>query len=128
MSAAEAPGLTLAKCPNCHARFVPADGPCPRCANPTPETYLASPNGTVLAATTLEVPPPGWEKPHLLALVELEDGVRLLVVATPPLPEIGRTVRVSAAGAIYRAVGSAPSGSGRGEGDAPGVGTSPTPL
>ncbi len=115
-------GLTLGKCLSCHARFVPADANCPRCGSGSTETYPSSGVGTVLAATALEVPLPGWERPHPLALVEVEDGVRLLVVPDLPLPTAGTSVRVRLDRGIYRsAPGGAEEGE-RGEGDAPGAG------
>lgn len=97
------PGLRLCKCLACHARFVPGEAVCPRCAAATIETYVSPGIGTVLAATALEVPPPGWERPHLLALVEVEDGVRLLVIPDPPLPSAGDRLEVRADGDRLRA-------------------------
>ncbi len=114
------PPLPLSKCSTCHARFVPVDGPCPRCGAATVEPYAARPDGTVLAVTALEVPPPGWERPHGLALVEVEDAVRLLVIAGAPLPSPGSHVVVRADGAVYR-VGPAEQVE-RGEGEVPTAG------
>jgi hypothetical protein len=81
----------------------------------------------VLAATSLEVPPPGWEKPHPLALVEVEDGVRLLVVPDAALPPVGTTVTVRADGPLYRARSTEAQG-GRGEGDVPEAGRTRPPF
>jgi len=121
-------GLLLAKCLSCHARFAPPDVPCPRCGSTGTETYRAAPGATVLAATSLEVPPPGWERPHRLALVEVEDGVRLIVIVEGGLPPAGSRVSVWADGPVYRARSAEPEGAERGEGDVPGTGTGPTPL
>jgi uncharacterized OB-fold protein len=123
-----AEGLRLGKCSVCHARFVPVDGPCPRCGSVATESYLAPGLGVALATTALEVPPPGWETPHLLALVEVEDGVRLLVVPDPPLPEPGARLEVRTDGALYRARVLRDGQGGRGEGDAPGTGVSRPPF
>jgi len=128
MSPALPPGLRLGKCSTCHARFAPVDGPCPRCGAASPEPYDAPGLGTVLASTSLEVPPPGWERPHPLALVELEDRVRLLVVPDPPLPPAGTLVEVRADGAVYRARTPDPVGGERGEGDAPEAGAARPPF
>ncbi len=128
MTPAPSSVLQLGKCPGCHARFVPTDGPCPRCGSAGTETYAARGVGRVLAATALEVPPPGWPSPHLLALVEVEDGVRLLVAPDPPLPEVGALVQVVADGAIYRGHPMPPEEGGRGEGDVPKVGGTRPPF
>jgi uncharacterized OB-fold protein len=122
------PGLVLGRCPACHARFVPADGNCPRCGSAKVESYPSPGLGVVLAATALEVPPPGWERPHPLALVEVEDGVRLLVVPDAPVPKVGAPVEVRFEGAIYRARPPAPKRGERGEGDAPGAGRARPPF
>jgi hypothetical protein len=128
MSAPPSAGLSLGKCATCHARFVPVDGPCPRCGAATTELYASPGVGTVLAATSLEVPPPGWERPHPLALVEVEDGVRLLAIPELPLPTPGTLVAVSADGPIYRARRTDATGERRGEGDAPEAGVTRPPF
>lgn len=99
--------LTLAKCSTCHARFVPVDGPCPRCGASPVEPYTTA-VGTVLAVSALEVPPPGWERPHPLAFVEVEDAVRLLVIPDLPLPAVGARVTVRRDGVVYRAAPAGP--------------------
>jgi len=128
MSEGESPGLSLGKCATCHARFVPVDGPCPRCGSGSTEAYSSVGVGTVLASTSLEVPPPGWSGPHPLALVEVEDGVRLLVIPDPPLPPQGTLVEVRADGALYRAKSLEHEGAKRGEGDVPEAGASRPPF
>ena len=127
MSPNELTGLRLGKCSTCHTRFVPVDGPCPKCGSTATESYLAGGLGTVLCSTALEVPPPGWEPPHPLALVEVEDGVRLLVIPDLPLPAVGTIVEVVSDGAVYRARASPISGGTRGEGDVPGTGATRPP-
>jgi uncharacterized OB-fold protein len=119
-----APELELLKCPTCHGRFVPATGPCPRCGAAALETYRVAAVGTVLAATALEAPPPGWPRPHLLALVEVEDAVRLLAVLEAPVPPAGTPVQIRRDGALYRASAEATDAQERGEGDAPRSGPS----
>jgi uncharacterized OB-fold protein len=128
VSDAAAPGLTLRKCLVCHVRFVPLDGPCPKCAATETEPYAAPPVGTVLASTALEVPPAGWPAPHPLALVEVEDGVRLLVISELPLPAPGTRVEIRFDGTVYRATGPGSARGPRGEGDAPEAGAARTSL
>ena len=121
-------GLQLGKCSVCHVRFVPVDGPCPKCGSTSTESYLSPGVGTVLASTSLEVPPPGWERPHPLALVEVEDGVRLLVVPDLPLPALGTLVEVRTDGGVYRARAAPRKKEKRGEGDVPEAGASRPPF
>lgn len=128
MRAGSAEGLRLGKCLTCHVRFVPGDGPCPKCGSSTTEPYVSPGLATVLASTSLEVPAPGWPKPHLLALVEAEDGVRLLVVPEASLPAIGAVVEVWADGEVFRARASPRREGGRGEGDVPETGPPRPPF
>jgi uncharacterized OB-fold protein len=121
-------GITLGKCATCHARFTPREGPCPRCMSSATETFVVPGLGKVLASTALEVPAPGWEAPHLLALVELEDAVRLLVLPEAPLPAPGDAVEVRADGPVYRARRATSVAGERGEGDAPGAGAARPPF
>jgi uncharacterized OB-fold protein len=128
MTAAGVPELTLVKCSTCHARFVPLDGPCPRCGAQATEPYTSPGIGKVLASTLLESPAPGWARPHPLALVEVEDGVRLLVIPDPPLPAPGTAVELRRDGEVYRCRPVVEGGAGRGEGDAPGAGATRPPF
>ncbi len=112
--------LALSKCTVCHARFVPLDGPCPRCAAVATEPYTTPAVGVVLASTLLEVPPAGWPAPHRLALIEVEDGVRLLAIVDGELPAPGAFAEVRREDGRYRARAKGPAG--RGEGDVPEAG------
>ena len=98
-----APNLDLARCEACHSRFLPSDGPCPRCGSLRCVPYSASPVGKVLAATELQYPAAGWTAPHRLVLVELTDAVRVLAIGEGPLPAPGTLVEVSRDNDVYRA-------------------------
>lgn len=95
--------VDLARCRSCHARFLPSDGPCPRCGSSDCVGYSTSAVGKILAATELHYPAMGWQAPHRLALVELSDGVRVLAIADPPLPTPGVLVEIRRDGDVYRA-------------------------
>jgi uncharacterized OB-fold protein len=99
------PGATLelTRCGSCHARFLPTDGPCPRCGSSDCAPYSASPMGRVLAATELHYPASGWHAPHRLALIELADAVRVLAIVDGPLPAPGDLVEVRRDGDVHRA-------------------------
>jgi len=96
-------GLELSRCSSCHTRFLPTDGPCPKCGSRDCVTFTAAPVGKVLAATELHYPASGWQAPHRLALVEVADGVRLLAVVEGHLPVAGTLVEVQREGELYRA-------------------------
>lgn len=95
--------IELARCGSCQARFLPGDGPCPRCGSADCGVYAASALGKVLAATELHYPASGWHSPHRLALVEVADAVRILAILEGTLPAPGAVVEVRSDGAVYRA-------------------------
>lgn len=88
------PPLRVSRCDSCHSRFLPRPGHCPRCGSDDLHPQEIPPQAVVLAVTESSSPPPGWENPHRLALVEAADAVRLLVVVDA-LPEVGATVFVA---------------------------------
>ncbi len=120
--------LELERCDACHGRFLPHEGPCPRCGSSATSAYSVPALGSVLAATSLEAPAEGWSAPHRLALVEVADGVRLLAIADGPLPARGSVVEVRKDGPVFRCSGPDPSGRERGEGESPESGLSGAPF
>lgn len=94
--------LLVSACANCHTRFLPRAGPCPKCGARSVSPHPIAPEGAVLAAVELENPAAGWPAPHRLVLLEMAEGVRLLAVAAAPLPGLGDRVRVVRDGEIYR--------------------------
>lgn len=95
--------LELARCDSCQARFLPTDGPCPKCGSTDSAAYTTSAIGKVLAATELHYPASGWRTPHRLALIELVDAVRVLGIVEGPLPVPGALVEVRHDTDVYRA-------------------------
>ncbi len=116
--------LTLARCGACHARFLPTDGPCPRCGSTDVTPYLSPPLGVVLAATEVTTPAEGWKSPHRIAIVEMPQTVRLLAIVDGLVPSAGDVVSVRRDGEVYRARTEPTSdpGAGRGEGESPSPG------
>jgi len=98
-----APALELARCQACHSRFLPSDGPCPRCGSLDCVPYSTPPVGKVLASTELQYPATGWTAPHRLVLVELPDAVRVLAIGEGPLPAPGAIVELHRDHDVYRA-------------------------
>ncbi len=80
-------------CPRC-PRVLPLESPrCPACGGPLAwETRTGQ--GRVLAATELSVPAAGWDAPHRLVVVELDEGGRVLALSPRELPASGRPGRV----------------------------------
>jgi len=97
------PPLELSRCNSCHTRFLPTDGPCPKCGSVDCATYSASAVGKVLAATELHYPATGFHSPHRLLLVEVSDAVRILAIGEGSLPVPGALVEVRPEGEVYRA-------------------------
>lgn len=117
--------ISLDRCGSCQARFLPTDGPCPRCGSTDVHAYAAPALGKVIAATELVAPAEGWTSPHILAIVELPEAVRLLAIVDGKVPTIGSVVSVRREGEVYRArtePGGTPAPE-RGEGDSPRAGS-----
>jgi uncharacterized OB-fold protein len=85
-------GLLVSRCRNCHNRFLPRPGPCPRCGSREIDPSEVPPLGTVLAATEVLVPSAGAHRSHRIALVEGTDGLRILALVEGRLPAIGEPV------------------------------------
>ncbi|MCI4345514.1 MAG: hypothetical protein L3K07_01980 [Thermoplasmata archaeon] len=97
-------GLLVNGCTNCHSRYLPRPGRCPRCGSDRVSPLRIPARATVLAATELSVAPAGFATPHRLALLEASDGVRILAVARGPLPALGSVVNVMRDADVYLVV------------------------
>jgi len=92
--------LEAARCTVCGKISYPPRVICPGCRGKSFETVTLSRKGTVVTFTVVPVPPAGFEgqAPLVLALVELEDGVRTMVqiadVPDPSAVKIGMPVRL----------------------------------
>jgi uncharacterized protein len=94
--------LRIQRCGACHELRHPPGPMCPACGATRPDYVVARGTGTVHSYVVHRHPPvPGKELPILLALVELDEGVRmvgeLLDVADDEV-EIGMPVEVSMVG------------------------------
>jgi uncharacterized OB-fold protein len=95
--------LEISRCDACQNRFLPTDGPCPRCGSQEVRSYSSSPLGTVLAATELTSPAEGWPAHHRIALIELPEAVRVIAIVDASLPAVGTVVAVRRDGKVFRA-------------------------
>jgi uncharacterized OB-fold protein len=88
------PELLFSRCVECHTVFQPRRGPCPRCGARDVTPVRLPSEGVVIGSTELIHPPAGWQAPHRLALVELAESTRALVIVRGTLPGIGARVWV----------------------------------
>ncbi len=92
------------ECTGCGARFFPARPVCTVCGSTEFRDYKLAETGEVVTWTVIRNPPTGFEKyrPYVVALLELDDGVRLLsqVVDVDPM-EVHAGMRVEA---VFRRV------------------------
>lgn len=91
--------LRIQRCGACAVLRHPPGPMCPRCGATQPEYVVASGRGEVYSYVVHHHPPvPGRTLPFVIALVELEEGVRLLAELIDLSPEdvrVGVPVRVS---------------------------------
>jgi len=92
--------LEAAACSGCDKILYPPRRACPACGGREFSEVVLPKNGTVVTYTVIRVPPAGFteQTPLPIALVELENGVRLMVqiadVEDPEALEIGMPVRL----------------------------------
>ncbi|MCI4340159.1 MAG: hypothetical protein L3J73_02675 [Thermoplasmata archaeon] len=100
--------ILVSRCTSCHGRFLSREGPCPRCGSNSVTPHPLPAIGVVLAAVELTAPAAPWPSPHRLALVELEESVRVLALCPGGLPSQGDRVRVERDGDRYMVTALAP--------------------
>lgn len=88
--------LRIQHCPACQRLRHPPGPVCPHCGHDRPDYVVSTGNGTVFSYVVHHHPPvPGKKLPIVIALVELEEGVRMLgELVDAPDAEIGMPVRV----------------------------------
>lgn len=91
--------LLLPTCRECHRPHFPPRAWCPHCWATDPGWEEASGTGTVVTFSVVQQPPsPGFVVPYVLAVVELDEGPRLMtnVVGCPPSEvRVGLRVRAT---------------------------------
>lgn len=92
--------IAYQRCPNCGGVQAIARPFCVHCLHPEPEWCLASGRGTLVACSTLHrAPTPEWKArlPYAIALVDLDEGVRVMALAAGALSP-GATVTLRPGG------------------------------
>ena len=91
--------LRVQRCPSCGTLRHPPGPMCPACGDEKPDYVVASGRGTVFSYVVHHLPPvPGKTLPFVVALVELEEGVRMLgelVDVDPSTVTVGMPVRIA---------------------------------
>jgi len=97
--AAERGELVFRACPSCGTRFRPLSEWCPGCWSMEMHWQQASGMATVTHVTVVHQPPDeAFETPYALALVDLDEGVRVMtnvVGCDPDAVRIGMRVEVT---------------------------------
>jgi uncharacterized protein len=81
--------VRLQRCDACRHVYFPPRPFCPGCAHRKVSVIQASGRGTLHSYVIHHRPAPGFEPPYSIAVVELEEGPRMMtnIVNTPQTPE-----------------------------------------
>jgi uncharacterized OB-fold protein len=81
--------LRLQRCSACAKVYFPPRPFCPGCASRDVQVFAASGRATLHSYVISHRPMPGFEAPYAIAVVELEEGPRVMtnIVESPQTPE-----------------------------------------
>jgi uncharacterized OB-fold protein len=81
--------LRLQSCDDCGKRYFPPRPFCPGCGSRHVTVFAASGRATLYSYVINARPMPGFEPPYAIAVVELEEGPRMMtnIVECPQTPE-----------------------------------------
>lgn len=81
--------LLLNSCPSCDKAYFPPRPFCPVCGNRDVEIKQASGKGRLYSYIINHLPAPGYEPPFTVAVVMLDEGVKMVanLLDCPPDPE-----------------------------------------
>src|SRR5919201_806201 len=81
--------LRLQRCNKCSKAYFPPRPFCPACGNREVTVFKASGKGILYSYVIHHRPVPGFTPPYSIAVVELEEGVRMMtnIVDCPQTPE-----------------------------------------
>ena len=81
--------LRLQRCAACSHTYFPPRPFCPKCASREVSVFRASGRATLYSYVIHHRPVPGFTPPYSIAVVELEEGPRMMsnIVETPQTPE-----------------------------------------
>lgn len=81
--------LRLQRCDGCSAVYFPPRPQCPKCGHREVTVFAASGRGRLYSYVINQRPHPAWEGPYAIAVVELEEGPRMMtnIVGCEQTPE-----------------------------------------
>jgi uncharacterized OB-fold protein len=81
--------LRLQRCDECARAYFPPRPFCPVCASRAVTVFAASGRGTLHSYVISHRPAPGFDPPYAIAVVELEEGPRMMsnISGVPQTPE-----------------------------------------
>ena len=81
--------LILQKCNYCSGNYFPPRPFCPKCGSRSVQEFQASGKGSLYSYVINHLPSPGFTPPFAIAVVELEEGPRLMsnIVECEQTPE-----------------------------------------
>ena len=81
--------LRLQRCGQCEHVYFPPRPFCPACSSRSVEVFKASGRGRLLSYVINQRPHPAWTAPYSIAIVELEEGPRMMsnIVGCEQTPE-----------------------------------------
>ena len=84
--------LLLQRCRGCATTYFPPQPFCPACSNDDIEVVRASGHGRLHGYVITQRAAPGFEAPYVIAVVELDEGPRLLTNLVGVAPDPDRLV------------------------------------
>jgi hypothetical protein len=81
--------LRLQRCADCEHTYFPPRPFCPKCSSRSVRIFKASGRGRLLSYVINQRPHPAWDGPYSIAIVELDEGPRMMsnIVGCPQTPE-----------------------------------------
>ena len=81
--------LRLQRCTDCRKSYFPPRPFCPKCGSRKVEIFKASGKGVLHSYVIHQRPTPGFTPPYSIAVVQLEEGPRMMtnIVGVPQTPE-----------------------------------------
>lgn len=81
--------LRLQRCTDCRKSYFPPRPFCPKCGSRKVEIFKASGKGVLHSYVIHQRPTPGFTPPYSIAVVQLEEGPRMMtnIVGAPQTPE-----------------------------------------
>jgi len=81
--------LRLQRCVDCRHTYFPPRPFCPKCASRRVSVVKATGKGTLFSYVIHQRPAPGFTPPYAIAVVELDEGPRMMtnIVGCPQTPE-----------------------------------------